>query len=134
MRPKSMVLMGLALACGLVAAIGISQFLDARNKRVEETDKQPIFVALTDIGTNEELTPQNIKLEEWPRNIIPQGALTKLEEVEGKRCRTKLYAGDPILLAKLLGTGDSTGEAKDIPPGYRIARRGAWTASRAAAT
>ncbi len=121
MRPKSMVLMGLALACGLVAAIGISQFLEARNKRVEETDKQPIFVALTDIGTNEELTPQNIKLEEWPRNIIPQGALTKLEEVEGKRCRTKLYAGDPILLAKLLGAGDSTGAAKDIPPGYRIA-------------
>jgi len=38
--------------------------------------------------------PTDIKLEEWPKNIVPAGALTRLEEVEGKRCRMKVYAGE----------------------------------------
>jgi pilus assembly protein CpaB len=121
MRSKSLALLTLALACGLVASIGISQMMDARNKQGDDGAKTPIFVALTDIGTNEELTPQNIKLEEWPKTIVPQGALTRLEEVEGKRSRMKVYAGEPILLSKLVGANESLGAAKDIPPGYRLA-------------
>jgi pilus assembly protein CpaB len=114
-------LLALALGCGLVASIGISQFMDARNKGPDAGERQPVFVALTDIRPNDELTPQNIKLEEWPKKIIPQGALTKLEEVEGKRSRIKIYAGEPILASKLLGAEDTIGAAKDIPPGYRVA-------------
>jgi pilus assembly protein CpaB len=33
----------------------------------------------------------------------------------------KLYAGEPILASKLLGSEEMTGAAKDIPPGYRVA-------------
>ncbi len=120
MRSKSMILMALAIGCGLVAAIGISQVMDAHTKTGDPTDKQPVFVAMLDISANEELTAQNIKLEEWPKNIVPQGALTKLEEVEGKRARLKLYTGEPILSSKLLGAADAVGAAKDIPAGYRV--------------
>lgn len=123
MRSKSIVLLALALGCGLVASIGISQVMDARNKAGGDPgDKQGVFVAMLDIQANEELTAQNIKLEEWPKNIVPQGALTKLEDVEGKRCRIKLYAGEPILSSKLLGAADSVGAAKDIPDGYRVSQ------------
>jgi Flp pilus assembly protein CpaB len=41
--------------------------------------------------------------------------------VEGKRCRVKIYAGEPILASKLLGPDESLGAAKEIPPGYRVA-------------
>ncbi len=122
MRSKSIILLVLALGCGLVASIGISQVMDARNRAPADTgDKQPVFVAMADINARDELTAQNIKLEEWPKAIIPHGALTKLEEVEGKRCRMKLYAGEPILSSKLLGANDNVGAAKDIPAGYRVA-------------
>ncbi len=121
MRTRSIILIALAMGCGLVAAIGISQMMDARSKGEEVGERQPVFVALTDIRPNEELTAQNIKLEEWPKRIIPQGALTKLEEVEGKRTRLKVYAGEPILASKLLGEEDLTGAAREIPPGYRVA-------------
>ena len=121
MRSKSIVLLVLALGCGLVASIGISQVMEARNKAADQGDRQPVFVAMTDIAANEEMTAQNIKLEEWPKAIVPAGALTKLEEVEGKRCRMKLYAGEPILSSKLLGAADAIGAAKDIPTGYRVA-------------
>lgn len=121
MRSKSLILIALAVGCGLVAAIGLNQVLDAKGKAADQGDRQPVFVAMVDIPPNEELTPQNIKIEEWPKNIVPGGALTKLEEVEGKRCRMKVYAGEPILSSKLLGSGDALGAARDIPPGYRVA-------------
>ncbi len=114
-------LVALALGCGAVAAMGISQVMDANLKVADDGDRQPVFVAMADIPPNEELTAQNVKLEEWPKKIIPQGALTKLEEVEGKRTRLKLYAGEPILASKLLGADDMVGAAKDIPPGFRVA-------------
>lgn len=121
MRSKSIVLLALALGCGLVASIGISQLMDARNKTADEGERLAVFVALADINANEELTAQNIKLEEWPKNIVPTGALTRLEEVEGKRCRTKVYAGEPIISSKILGPDEAIGAAKDIPSGYRVA-------------
>lgn len=121
MRTRSILLLALALACGLVASIGIGQWMNTRASDRQDGERQPVFVALTDIGPNEELTAQNIKLEEWPKQIIPQGALTQLEEVEGQRTRIKLYAGEPILASKLLGADDMTGAAKDIPAGYRVA-------------
>jgi pilus assembly protein CpaB len=121
MRSKSIVLVVLAVSCGLVAAIGINQAMDARGKAGDDGDRQAVFVALTDVNANEELTAQNIKMEEWPKTIVPAGALTKLEEVEGKRCRIKLYAGEPILSSKLLNPNESLGAAKDIPSGYRVA-------------
>ncbi len=121
MRTKSVILLALAMACGLVAAVGISQVMDVRQKGPDEGERQPVFVAMSDIRPNEELTAQNVKLEEWPKKIIPAGALTRLEEVEGKRTRLKLYAGEPILASKLFGAEDMTGAARDIPPGYRVA-------------
>ena len=120
MRSKSIVLVALAISCGVVAAIGISQLMDVRNRDADMGERQPVFVAMADINPNEELTAQNIKVEEWPQAIVPAGALTKLEDVEGKRCRMKVYAGEPILASKLLGANESIGAAKDIPPGYRV--------------
>jgi pilus assembly protein CpaB len=120
MRSKSIVLIVLALGCGLVAAIGATQVLERNKTAGEQGETQAVFVALTDIAPNEELTPQNIKTQEWPKDHIPPGALTKIEEVEGKRSRMKLYAGEPILGSKLLGAADAVGAAKDIPPGYRV--------------
>ena len=49
MRPKSLVLLALALGCGLVASIGISQVLDSKNQTVA-LETKPIYVALQNIN------------------------------------------------------------------------------------
>jgi pilus assembly protein CpaB len=120
MRATSILLIVLAVGCGLVATIGINQMMNDRNQAADQGERVAVFVAMTDINANEELTPQNMKMEEWPKAIVPTGSLSKLEEVEGKRCRMKLYAGEPILSSKLLGATEAVGAAKDIPPGYRV--------------
>ena len=123
MRPKSLALLMLALGCGLVASIGITQVLANRNKTPAGPTGQTesIFVAMTDIGMGDLLTAQNLRLEQWPSDKIPQGAISRMENVEGRRTRTKLYAGEPILENKLLGKGASEqGATALIPKGYRV--------------
>jgi Flp pilus assembly protein CpaB len=123
MRPKSILLLALALGCGLIASIGINQVMANRRaapvQAVGETT--PVFVAATEIGIGDPLTPQLLKLEPWPKEKVPAGALGKLEEVEGRRSRSKFYPGEPILEAKLLPKGENGGSAIDmIPKGMRV--------------
>ena len=123
MRPKSLALLLLALGCGLVASIGITEWMARRNAEPAGPvgDAQSIFVAMTDIGLGDLLTSQVLKLEQWPKGKIPVGALSRIEDVEGRRARTKLYAGEPILETKLLGKGASEqGATALIPKGYRV--------------
>ena len=123
MRPKSLVLLILALGCGLVASIGINQVM--ANRRAagpsEAGETTPIFVALGEIGIGDPLTAEMLKLEEWPKEKVPAGSLSKLEDVEGRRCKQRFYPGEPILEAKLLAPGEKGQSPTDlIPKGYRV--------------
>lgn len=123
MRPKSLILLVLALGCGLVASIGINQVLANRDNQpvVQLGETEPIYVALTDVGMGEKLNPQNVKLEPWPKDRVPNGALTELEQIEGRLTKTRLFAGEPIMEAKLLSKdADGQGSAALIPKGLRV--------------
>jgi pilus assembly protein CpaB len=123
MRPKSLILLMLALGCGLVASVGITQVLAKRNTLPggAAIAMDPIFVAIKDIPVGEIVTPELIKLEEWPKDKIPAGALAKLEDVEGRRPKSKIYAGSPILNDQLLGKGEKDiSVTRTIPTGFRV--------------
>jgi pilus assembly protein CpaB len=122
MRPKSLILLTLALGCGLVASIGINQVM--ANRRVQNpsagAELTPIFVAAKDIALGDPLVVEMVKLDEWPKDKVPPGAITKLEQLEGRRSRHKIYSGEPVLEAKLFAKGESGGFPSDrIPPGFR---------------
>lgn len=119
MRPKSLVLLLLALGCGLVASIGISQVMDKGAPIEAET--APIYVAIKDIAFNEQLTQNNVKLEEWPKSKVPPGSLSKPEDIAEHRANGKILVGEPILNGKLWGPGEGNTVSKDIPKGYRLA-------------
>jgi pilus assembly protein CpaB len=112
----------LALGCGLVASIGITQVMSSKGSDQNEgNDQGAIYVALQDIPTGDLITPEMLKLEPWPKDKIPPGALTTLEDVESRRPKTKIFAGEAMLDNKLLSKGHSTtGVADQIPPGYRV--------------
>jgi pilus assembly protein CpaB len=123
MRPKSLALLLLALGCGLVASIGITQVLSSRNadSGAATADTQPVYVAVTDIALGDLLSGPLVKLEHWPKGKVPPGAISRLEDAEGRRARTKLFAGEPILDHRLLGKGASEqGATALIPKGYRV--------------
>jgi len=121
MRPKSLVLIIIALGCGLVASIGISQVLEQRSAQpVPQVEMENIFVALEEIDINEPIKPEMIKLEPWPADKIPEGAIRDLENIEERRPRSRLFAGEVILEGKLFGSDEDNGASKLIPKGYRV--------------
>jgi pilus assembly protein CpaB len=120
MRTKSIVLLVLALGCGLVASIGISQIIEQNKNAPGATETEAILVAMKPVTAQEQLKAENVKLEQWPKNLIPKGALTKIEEVEGRRIKHSLAPGEPILQNKLVGEQDKR-PTIDVPPGYRLA-------------
>ncbi|MHB8898904.1 MAG: Flp pilus assembly protein CpaB, partial [Thermoguttaceae bacterium] len=122
MQSKSLILLVVALACGVVASIGITQVMAHRSAApvVQEVETLPVFVIKEDVPLGNVLDAAKLKLERWPKDKVPAGVLGKLEEIEGRRPRTKLFAGEPVLEVKLLSKGESAGGAAvQIPTGLR---------------
>lgn len=116
-----MILLVLALGCGLVASIGINQVLAKRSDAPGvEGEKVPIFVALKDIAYGDPIVPEMVKLKPVPAEDVPPEAITDFKELENRRAAQKIVAGDPITGRKLLKKGESGGSRTDqIPDGYR---------------
>ena len=118
MRAKSIILIVIALGCGLVASIGVSQVLDRKGSGQFSGATEQILVAAIDIDIGKKLDAKNTRLEEWPLGKV-DGAIKTLDESSNMFTRTRFYAGEPILSAKLMGSND-TSIAPKIPDGYRV--------------
>lgn len=118
MRGKSLLLLMLALGCGLIASIGITRVMATRSTDAPDAaaDMEAIYVALEDIPTGDKITAEIIKLEEWPKEKIPEDAIRELEAVVDQRPRSRIYAGQPILHRQLSEGNSATSH---IPEGYR---------------
>lgn len=120
MRPKSMVLILIALGCGLIASIGISQVMERNGTGETKLATAQIYVATVDMMAGEELNASKIKLEEWPVDKIPEGAIKSPEQLDGKSPIQPMYAGEPLLIAKLADRDKIQGTARKIRPGFRV--------------
>lgn len=118
MRAKSLLLLIIALGCGTVASVGISQVMMDQKNGPAEPPMVEIFVTVKDVDVNQKLTAELVKLEKWPQNRVPEGAIFKLEDVQDRYVRQRMYPGEPILVGKLNDT--IVGVDTEIPRGYRV--------------
>ena len=61
-----------------------------------------------------------VSLQEWPKDKIPPGAISKLEDLEGRRPRAAIIEGEPILDGKLLAPGQMADPIRRFPKGMRL--------------
>ncbi|MCC7475031.1 MAG: Flp pilus assembly protein CpaB [Pirellulales bacterium] len=120
MRPKSLILLALALGCGLVASIGISQVMDRDSTPQGKLETVPIYVALNNINLGDPIDMKMLRLEDWPKDKVPRGAISKPEDLEGRRPRTAIIEGEPILEGKLLAQGEVSDPIRHIQKGMRL--------------
>ncbi len=123
MRPKSLILLSLALGCGLVASLGINQVMSKGTSAAAPTGETvDVYVAKVDIPQNDLIDVATmLSLEPWPKDKVPPGALTKLADVKERRARQPIVAEDIILEKKLLPKGEAGSRASDqVLPGYRL--------------
>lgn len=80
----------------------------------------PIYVALHNINLGDPIDAGMVSLQEWPKDKIPRGAISQLEDLEGRRPRTSIIEGEAILEAKLLAPGAIADPIVGIPPSMRL--------------
>lgn len=120
MRPKSLLLLALALGCGLVASIGISQVMDRNSHSQGKLETLPIYVATHNINLGDPIDASMLSLDEWPKDKVPRGAISNLKDLEGRRPRTAIIEGEPILEGKLLAAGQIADPISAIKKGMRL--------------
>lgn len=121
MRPKTLILFIVAIGCGLIASIGVSQYMEkAKAGGAPGVQTAKIYVATTEISPGEQLDAKNVRLEEWPKDRVPEGAVGDLKELEEKFSRTRMFKGEPILHAKISDKSDINNVEATIPQGYRV--------------
>ncbi len=112
MRSKSLYLL-VACICGSIAAVFASQWLNAQAGAGQGSTAE-IFVAAVDLNVGDAITPERIRLEQWPTDKVPEGASGDLKNLEDKYAKQRVYAGEPIVPVKLM---DENWEA--VPKGFQ---------------
>ncbi len=83
-------------------------------------ETESIYVALVNINLNDPIDASMVQLQDWPKDKVPQGAITTLEELENRRPRATIIQGEPLLEGKLLAQGEVHDPIGNIPPGMRL--------------
>lgn len=117
MKSKSLVLLAVAAGCGLVAMLGVQQMLSG-GKTPAQT-KVLILVAKTDIDPGVPLEKTNVGFKEWPKDALPEGAITKEEDYAERSLKHRVGPGQPILMAEL-GKKNNFGVEVQIPEGMTL--------------
>jgi pilus assembly protein CpaB len=118
MKMKSLILLAMAIGCGLVAMLGVQQVLSGDKKPSAETGR--VLVAITTIMPGVPLDDTNVAFKEWDRKDIPTGAVTRPDEFQERSLRVSATPNEPIMLAKLNEKG-VFGGSSEIPKGMRVA-------------
>lgn len=116
MKTKSIVLLAMALGCGLVAMLGVQQILSGEQKT---KDTVPVLVAKQEIGAGMKLEAAQVAFEDWPRENVPPGAVTSSSQYEERALKVRAYPGDVVLQAKL-GEKGEYGASTTIHKGLRV--------------
>jgi len=115
MRSKSVLLLVVALGCGVVASVAVSQVVLNQNERVD-VQTVGVVVASRDLSAALKVPLDGFRVEQWPADRVPLGAITDPKAVENKFLKQRLYTGEPFIEAKLSGKGKEF----SVPVGFRI--------------
>lgn len=115
---RAIVMIVISVVIGLLAVVLASRWV--AQQAAVATNK--VVVAARDIDLGTRLTPEMIKLVEWPSGSIPPGAVqdtNALLKDEARVVRMSLTRGEPVLDTKLAPLGTKGGLSAVIKEGKR---------------
>lgn len=118
MKNQTVILLIVAGACGLVAMLGVKQYMAKQNQK-EEVPKAMALVATAPIKQGVPLTDQIVAVKEVNVEDCPEGVVTSLDQIKQRALKIPRGPGDWILLSHLTEEGD-TGMSSNIPAGMRV--------------
>lgn len=100
---------------GLVAVVMASQWI---NKQTN-VSAQKVVIAAVDVDLGSKLTPEMLKLIDWPSGSIPEGAIIDPQTLDGRVLKTSVLRGEAILESKLAPLGTKGGLSAVVMEGKR---------------
>lgn len=117
MKMKPLMLLAIAVACGLVAMVGVQQALNGK-RGGPDPNLVKVYAALDDIPAGMPITQEMLVQRAVPKNAVPEGAVTDMKQLEDRALKIKAFKGDLIFEAKLCAKGQA-GASITIPEGMR---------------
>ncbi len=118
MKPKTVVLLAVAVGSGLLAMIGVQQAMSGGQTQLEE--KVKVLVALTDLDIGVPLAETNVEFRDIARSAVTfDDPILTVEQYEKRSPLFALKAGDIIRKSKLSEQGIS-GKSQQIDKGMRV--------------
>ena len=105
-----------SVGIGLGAVVLASRWISQQAATVASTK---VVVSALDIDLGTPLTPQMLKLADWPRGSVPAGAVSDIKTLEARVVKTSLLRGEPVLESKLAPLGATGGLSAVIAEGNR---------------
>ncbi|MGH2691451.1 MAG: Flp pilus assembly protein CpaB [Actinomycetota bacterium] len=120
-RPRSSKVL---FVLSVVVALGATLLLRGHLLRLEAAAREtgpggPIVVAETGLPRGTVLQASSLSVRSIPSTYRPPGAISSLEEAEGRTLAAEVLAGEPLTDARLMGEGGPV--AAMVPPGLRAA-------------
>ncbi|WP_316157584.1 Flp pilus assembly protein CpaB [Cupriavidus sp. BIC8F] len=112
---RAFIMLLVAALAGLAAVVLASRWM--MQQSAGTTTK--VVVASTDINLGQRLSPEFVKVVDWPRESLPPGALTEQKTVDGRVTKNSVMRGEPILESKLTPAGTRGGLSAVIADGKR---------------
>ena len=98
MSARSVVVILLALICGIAAAVGVTM-RQPSNEGVVETS--PILVIKQNVPRGRMVTAEMLELKDWPKDFLPANVLTDPEQAIGRAIISPFLAGERLTYADI---------------------------------
>lgn len=119
MTARTVIVVVLALVCGVSAAVGVTRLrmtAKAAPAKVETTD---IVVAAVNIPRGTKIAKEQVHVRPWPKSMVPLGAVTKVDDIVGRAALAALVKDEPVLSGKVTGQIGRGGLGHIVPVGMR---------------
>lgn len=114
MRSRGLLMLFIAAIAGLAAV-----FLAARWMQGQGGDQGRIAVANADIELGGRLSPEMIRMADWPSGSVPAGAFNEAAKLDGRVVLVSMQRGEPLTETRLAPIGTKGGLSAVVPQGKR---------------
>jgi pilus assembly protein CpaB len=112
---KALLLLALALICGLAAAVYAAGWISQRG----QVASNKVTVAAVDIEMGSRIGQPMLVTVDWPAGAMPPGAFATPTDLQDRVVKTGILRGEPILEGKLAPVGTQGGLSAVIAEGKR---------------
>lgn len=111
-------IMNIVLVMGQSGATVVGRQEAAGSQEVSQ-ELVMLYAPAAELDAGTRLSAENLRLVPWPRTNVPEGAMRRLEDLDGMFVKTGLPGGLPIVRSGISSSAPSGGIAEFLRAGYR---------------